>query len=259
MSANVKKCLLIGINYTGTTNELRGCINDTINLQNFLIEQKMYTKEEMTFMCDNSPEKLKPTKQNICQQLNELVDFARKHENEKVKLFLSYSGHGSYLPDWNGDELDGHDEVLCPIDCDVSGYIIDDYIKSSFIDKLGANVDIFILIDACHSGTMCDLKLTYPCNDTTTYIETRNEMTKCNVIMISGCRDEQTSCDAFLPIGKCKYQGAMTVAFVRNYRKELSIEQIIKNMRQWLTNNNFDQEPQLSSGKRIDIKLSILV
>ena len=38
----LKKALLIGINYTGTDYELRGCINDSINLKQFLISNKFF-------------------------------------------------------------------------------------------------------------------------------------------------------------------------------------------------------------------------
>ena len=44
-------------------------------------------------------------------------------------LFFHYSGHGSYIKDENGDEVDGKDECLCPIDYAYSGMIIDDEIK----------------------------------------------------------------------------------------------------------------------------------
>lgn len=36
-----QKCLLIGINYTGSSNELNGCINDSENLKDFLIAQNI--------------------------------------------------------------------------------------------------------------------------------------------------------------------------------------------------------------------------
>ena len=41
-------------------------------------------------------------------------------------FFISYSGHGSYLPDLNGDEPDQQDETWCLYD----GMLIDDELKA---------------------------------------------------------------------------------------------------------------------------------
>ena len=47
-----RKCLLIGINYTGTENQLSGCINDSENLQHFLIANHYFSAQEITMMND---------------------------------------------------------------------------------------------------------------------------------------------------------------------------------------------------------------
>lgn len=91
-----KKGLLIGINYTGSSCELNGCINDTENLRCFLEKNKYFTSNELTFMNDKQTGVLYPTKENIERQMDELVEFAKMHNAEKVLVLLSYSGHGSY-------------------------------------------------------------------------------------------------------------------------------------------------------------------
>ena len=113
----VKKCLLIGINYTGTSNQLSGCINDSNNLKKFLIKNKYMKEKDITMMNDNCKDGLYPSKVNIEKQLNLLIDFANKNKDEIVRFVVAYSGHGSYMIDYNHDEADGKDEVLCPIDC----------------------------------------------------------------------------------------------------------------------------------------------
>lgn len=45
-------------------------------------------------------------------------------------LFLHYSGHGGSQADETGDEADGSDETLCPVDYAAEGVIIDDVFTS---------------------------------------------------------------------------------------------------------------------------------
>lgn len=268
----VKKGLLIGINYTGTSNQLGGCINDSINLSKFLVEKEYFKKDELVFMNDKKKDLLYPSKDNIFKQFDNLVDFANKEENKdkQVYLFVSYSGHGYYLADTSKDEYDGRDEVLCPIDCDVNGYIRDDDLKAKFIDKLPKNVKCFVLIDSCHSGSMLDLKYEYPVRSGANSninlqcrIHPTASDTNCDVIMISGCHDFQTSADAYLKDKtnnwRYEYQGAMTASFIANFVDEITCENLINKMRRWLRINKFDQIPQLSSGKKINVKKPCLL
>ena len=261
----VKKALLVGINYTGTDNKLNGCINDTENLHNFLLKNKYFEQNELTMMNDFKQGDLYPSKENMEKQLNELVAFANSDANKgkKVYLFFSYSGHGYHLDDENGDEEDGQDEVLCPIDCIDNGFIVDDDIRNNFVNKLPENVTLVVLIDACHSFSMLDLKYNYACDTKNTY-KTHGKIadTKCNLIMISGCLDTQTSADAFIPdvtTKKNEYQGAMTAAFLNNYKDEITTKKLVKAMRDWLKAGKYTQIPQLTSGKFIDVSQPFLL
>jgi len=74
------------------------------------------------------------------------------------KIFISYSGHGSYIADKNGDEKDDtQDETLCPYDTDRTGYslnrnmILDDEIGEKLKALEGRLV--VMIFDSCHSGT----------------------------------------------------------------------------------------------------------
>ena len=256
-----KKGLLVGINYVGTGSQLNGCINDTENLKELLKRGGYLSEDEMTFLNDNQTGNLYPTKSNIMNHLENMVKFANDHKDEKVLLFFSYSGHGYYVKDLNGDEPDGKDEVLCPVDYDKNGFIIDDDLKSQFIDRLGNNVTIVVLIDACHSGTVLDLRYNFD-NLNNLNKNKKNSESSCDVVMISGCRDNQTSADAYINDQfdkRNEYQGAMTAAFIKNYKDGISYENLIKGMRKWLIKNKYDQVPQLSSGKKIDIRSPIIL
>lgn len=259
----IKRCLLIGINYRGTPAELNGCINDSENIKQFLITNNYFNENEMIIMNEDQKDDLIPIKQNILKQFNELVNLANLNKSKKVNIFLSYSGHGSYIRDINGDEGDGKDEAICPLDYDASGFIIDDDLRKLFVNKLHKNVRLFCIFDSCHSGTVLDLKYNYLLDKKNSYkVCTTVPVSQCQVVMISGCKDNQTSADAYIIDDNTKlyeYQGAMTASFISNYKSGISYLQLIKNMREWLKKEEYTQIPQLSSGKQITVTAPILL
>jgi hypothetical protein len=54
-------------------------------------------------------------------------------------LFIHYSGHGGRTRDLDGDELDGWDEVIFPVDYKTSGIITDDVIISCLLPVFCTN------------------------------------------------------------------------------------------------------------------------
>lgn len=103
-----KSALLIGINYTNTPYELYGCINDTKNVKNLL--QTKYGYTDIKMLNDETTEK--PTRQNILNGLQTLLTNAEPGDT----VFFMYSGHGTCTYDYSGDETDGQDELIVPID-----------------------------------------------------------------------------------------------------------------------------------------------
>ena len=66
-------------------------------------------------------------------------------------LFLHYSGHGGQTVDMNGDEEDGQDEFICPVDHKSAGIIVDDELKALLSENLPEGVryetySIFIIL-----------------------------------------------------------------------------------------------------------------
>jgi len=64
-------------------------------------------------------------------------------------IFITYAGHGSQIPDVNGDEPDGRDETWCLYD----RMIVDDEIYAA-LSQFRAGVRIFFVSDSCHSGSV---------------------------------------------------------------------------------------------------------
>lgn len=247
----IKICLLIGINYTGTDNALSGCINDSMNLKKFLVNNHYFKDDDFIMMNDTQTGELYPTKANMLKMFSNLVRKCNQNRNKKVLFFFSYSGHGTNVRDYNGDEDDGLDEALCPIDCHSTGVITDDVLKNVLINKLHNRVKFVSLIDACHSGTMLDLKYNYNVDSRNTQkIYGSMEQTRCTCVMISGCRDNQTSADAWI---NRQSQGAMTASFIANYHSRKNYNSLIIEMRKWLKRQKYTQIPQLSSGRPLNI------
>ncbi|KAI1412552.1 hypothetical protein F5Y13DRAFT_44114 [Hypoxylon sp. FL1857] len=153
-----RKALLIGINYFGQKGELRGCINDTKNVSQFLIERYGYKREDMIILTDDQRDPIMiPTKANILRALEWLVSGARPND----ALFLHYSGHGGQAKDEDGDEEDGYDEVIYPVDYETAGHIVDDQLHHVVVKPLQAGVRLTAIFDSCHSGSVLDLPYIY--------------------------------------------------------------------------------------------------
>lgn len=259
----VKKGLMIGINYTGTQSALNGCINDQENLKGYLEGNSYMFPNDLTLMNDNEKGEFYPNKQNILNQMDELVKFANDNKDKDVYLLFAYSGHGTSIYDKNRDEIDGRDEALCPIDYDKSGFISDDVIKARLVDKLHNRVNLVMIMDCCHSGTIVDLQYSYTF-DAKDRILVNNKVKRdnCNVVMISGCMDSQTSADAHIidmTQLRYEYQGAMTASFLACYSDDMCYKELINKMRVWLKDKNYTQIPQLSSSQELDLNTPYLL
>ncbi|KAF5382203.1 hypothetical protein D9615_004384 [Tricholomella constricta] len=153
-----KKALCIGINYFGQSGELRGCINDVHNIINFLITHFGYKREDIVVLTDDAKNpRQKPTTENIVAAMQWLVRGAAPND----ALFFHYSGHGGQTKDVDGDEADGFDEVIYPVDFKQSGHIVDDTMHDIMVKPLPAGCRLTAIFDSCHSGSALDLPYIY--------------------------------------------------------------------------------------------------
>ena len=243
-----KKALLIGINYTGTSNELYGCINDTTAIKERISKQGF---NDITVITDLTTKKA--TRNNILEGFKNLLMNCQAGDF----LFFVYSGHGSYAIDRNGDEKDGRDELI--VSCDLQG-ILDDELKALIQSYLKADVTLFALFDSCFSGSVLDLKYQFMDSlDYDKFTENSKQLeTQGNVIMISGCTDNQTSADA---VFDNKPNGAMTWSLLESLKQKPNVNwrELVKNMRDLLKTSQFTQIPQFSSGNFVDIDKEIFI
>ena len=137
-----RKALCIGINnYPGTHMDLQGCVNDANDWAATLTERGF----AVTKLLD-----AQATKAAMIAGMSDLIGKAAKDDS----LIITFSGHGTYQPDTDGDEADGLDEALCPYDLQTLGQALtDDEIKGLFATRK-AGVRIVLISDSCHSGTV---------------------------------------------------------------------------------------------------------
>lgn len=169
--------MLVGINYFSQRGQLRGCINDARNMSSYLVDHFGYKREDMVILTDDQQNPMsQPTKQNILRAMHWLVKDARSNDS----LFFHYSGkwalslfcpgrpiltvpkgHGGQTKDLDGDEEDGYDEVIYPVDFRQVGHITDDEMHRIMVRPLQAGVRLTAIFDSCHSGTALDLPYIY--------------------------------------------------------------------------------------------------
>jgi hypothetical protein len=248
----MKYALLIGINYSShSTGQLNGCINDVINIRQMLIRNFGYRNRDIKMLTDDTYHK--PTTQNILHEISILIQKSKQCSD----IFFHYSGHGSYIIDQNNDESDKRDECLIPLDYEKNGSITDDMIYNLFIKNLSPNCHATILIDACHSGSCFDLSCMYNQDINNWEKINDNNIENKNIIMISGCKDEETSSDAYL---QGAYNGALTNGITNTltkYNYKISWKQLIDELNEFLKSNKFLQKPQLSSSNTFDLNTFI--
>lgn len=137
----MKYALCIGINdYPGTQSDLSGCVNDANDWKATLQSKGFQTR---TLLNKNA------TRANMLAAIKAIIEKAQTGD----AILITFSGHGTFIPDTNGDEPDGTDECLCPYDLNTKGPITDDELFDLFSSKK-KGVKLVMLSDSCHSGTV---------------------------------------------------------------------------------------------------------
>ena len=267
-----KRALLVGINrYKIPGADLRGCVNDVKNMRSVLSRYYGFADKDIRTLTD-----LQATKKAMQSEITRLIGKAKAGD----VLLFHYSGHGSNVPDRNGDEADARDEILCPTDLDWMDPLLDDWLRVEF-DKLPAGVNFTVIMDCCHSGTNTRAILPLDAKRIERYLpcpldllatesgrrlrgavrglrtELRPASRRGDIVnvsmpelLITGCRSTQTSADAY--IGNT-YNGALTynLATAINARKgKLSYKELHALTLQSLKKGRFDQVPQLEGRSR---------
>jgi metacaspase-1 len=270
------RALIVGINqYRNPADNLRGCVNDALTMAKMVTEHAGFPRDGVRLLCDQ-----RATTSNIRQRLRWLVQGAAAGS----RLLFHYSGHGSQVRDRNGDELDDHlDEIICPHDFDWDDPITDDEF-SALIEQIGPEVWFTAILDCCHAGTgtreafkerpdaretqrvrflppppdiswraagTVDIDLAVAgrtVNVTQKRLRVRRfglAVTSQNVVLIAGCRSDQTSADAYIDND---YRGALTYSLYKALEGttyQATNREVVREAADWLARNHYEQVPQL--------------
>lgn len=263
-----RKALLIGINrYRIPGSDLRGCVNDVKSMAGALQRWHGFAEADIATLLDDAA-----TQKAIQAGIKALLKGAKAGDVR----YLHYSGHGANTPDKNGDEADQRDEILCPHDLDWKKPLTDDWLRKQF-DAVPAGVNLTVVMDCCHSGTNTrallppdapvvnrflpnplDLyavesgrklkgKVQVGMRSATPAQRKKSDVVVVDIpeVLISGCRDNQTSADAL--IGKT-YHGALThqmVAALKAAKGQLSYRQLHADTLKGIQEIGLEQVPQL--------------
>jgi hypothetical protein len=112
------------------------------------------------------------------------------------EIWIHYSGHGSRIADRSGDEADGFDEVIIPLDFQKVGVITDDIIFSVIRNS---KCKTLLFFDSCNSGSVCDLQWNFEIRNKlfTKIMNPNREIPNKNIFMISGCKDSEYANDVY--------------------------------------------------------------
>lgn len=136
-----RTALCIGINdYPGTQSDLAGCVNDAHDWKKALVARGF----DVTTLFD---------KQAKGDAIRKAIRAVLEPAKSGDLVVIQYSGHGTFVPDEDGDESDGTDECWCPHDISANGPITDDELFDLYSDRANG-VRLVVLSDSCHSGTV---------------------------------------------------------------------------------------------------------
>ena len=210
-NAQRKRAFLVGISHYDTAltgyqwNNISGV--EDANLLSPVLKKQGFT---LTLLLDEQA-----TFTNIT---NELTRFINKTKKGDI-VYLHFSAHGQPVEDLDGDEEDGWDESIVPIDAykiykkgvyEGEKHLLDDqlnkYVKR-LREKIGAKGFLYVVIDACHAGTSSrtndDIvrgtkvgfsysnKVFKPTRTKKSHYVIESSATMCNVMYLEACRPDQ--------------------------------------------------------------------
>lgn len=257
----MKRSLHIGINdYPGSGSDLRGCVNDA-NDWRVALEARGF---QATSMLDSEA-----TKSNMVESISKIVGDTGRDDISVI----TYSGHGTWVPDDDGDEADGRDEALCPYDIVTDGYILTDDELYEIFGSRKRGARIIFISDSCHSGTVARSASFMPGTENDDWnfpkirflapeiylrgddalnrarrVETARASGRIRAatVLLAGCKDDEYSYDAWFnqrPNGAFTYTALQTL---NSLPASATYKQWHRENRRVLPHVQYPQTPQLS-------------
>ena len=249
----MKYALSVGINeYPGTENDLRGCVNDAHDWSEVLRGQGFQTE----LLLDEQA-----TLDKMRRRMEGVIDGA--HYGDTV--VITYSGHGTWLPDSGTDEPDGRDEALCPHDIMERGPLSDDELFQIFTRR-DRGVKLIFISDSCHSGSVSRFanfggeapgKIRFMAPETflaepelkvarTMPRQMKTLPSRSTALLMAGCQDYEFSYDATIDGRACGAFSYVAKKVLADLPKTATYRDWMLGVRKYLPSQGFPQSPILS-------------
>lgn len=254
-----KYAFLCGINSYQNGNNLRGCVNDVMDIRERLIKKYNFSPDNIRLLISE-----RATKKAICEHVEWLISCCDPVAEDL--LVFDYSGHGTKFRIRRGNNLDNYETAcLCSTDHDWSDPL-EAGILHRYFDQIPPNTSLSFIADCCNSGdlvkrfgfdgsTATQAKRMIPPDDILARSLDRTLTTKqiedyvsiidtVNVLFLSGCQPEETSADAYID---GRYNGALTAGlkWVIDSDPESLWENTHVRMSNYLFDNKFAQHPSI--------------
>jgi metacaspase-1 len=240
--------ILAASNYEGTSSQLRGCINDVIDVR------KLVEEAGVTILADLR------NKDMTTANWKEAIKHAASIATTGDVVFHMHSHHGTQIKD--PSEADGLDEVWCPDDFDWSpAKMITDKQMASTIKSLAPGVVWLEWPDCCHSGD--SIRDLWYENERPRYIPNpelvgsprsimrmKGPMLVAgedrNGILLAACRSNQTSADAYINRKACGAFTHFMLQAINEGGSNATYESLMIRATQLLSLNGYEQRPELN-------------
>jgi hypothetical protein len=262
MTWRTKLALCVGIDYPGTEAALYGCKNDA---KDWTAEAQLCGYDTVTLLDEYA------TKANIIGALKMIT----AKGSYWGRLLWTFSGHGTPVPDRNGDEVDGFDEAIVPVDYKTAGVIVDDEIAEIMAARR-YGTRWCVIADSCFSGTLhraVGIRSAYmrprylppvavfgeDASQVTTaarvlapgeHIVPRESKLTHHGVLLSGCAETEVAYDARMDNGR--FRGAFTAAAVDTLQigrpQSYAVWHTLTRIN--LPSDRFPQTPQLQGSRR---------
>ena len=251
-NAQRKRAFMVGVSHYDTAltgyqwNNINGV--EDINLLSPVLKKQGC---DLTMLLDEEA-----TYENITRQLTTFTNKTKKGDI----VYLHFSTHGQPVEDLNGDEDDGWDEAIVPIDAyklyrkgvyEGKKHLLDDqlnlYVKK-LREKIGPSGFLYVVIDACHAGSSSrandetvrgtkvgfsyNNKVFKPSNQKKSYYKIEAVPKFSNVLFVEACRPDQVNTE--IKVGDKRY-GPLSY----NIAQVLSAKSLSANADEFLKNLKF--------------------
>ena len=242
----MKTALCIGINdYPGTSMDLAGCVNDANDWSKLLASQGFAN----TVLLDRQA-----TGDGIRDAIHKHIAAAIRGDT----VVIQYYGHGTWVEDVHGDELDHRDEAICPWDIMSKGPLLDDEL-AELVGEREAGIRVILILDSCFSGTASRMAPPNPGGRLVRYMPPAVYRTDLKSqpdrlvsapvkairyasLLVAGCQEFEYSYDAWFG-GRAN--GAFTRVAIDKFVAGQTYKQWILGIRTRLPSYDYPQRPRL--------------